>query len=161
MTKRQTPDQKRRELAISDRRAQALELHARHGKTYREIAEILGISQAVAYTDVRAEAEEAAKRRIQLGDTALDILIERSEHLYARIMKEVDRGSIRAMEAAIKLLERQAKLYRVEDTPAQVNQTVIVAHREQIDRDIATIRDRLTQLQQQPTIVDGTVEETP
>ncbi|KXP00886.1 hypothetical protein [Tsukamurella pseudospumae] len=160
MTKRQTPDQKRRELAISDRRAQALELFST-GKTYREIGEQLGTSPAVAYSDVRAEAQAAAERRAELGDSALDILIERSERLYARIWKEVDRGSIRAMEVAVKLLERQAKLYRVEETPAQVNNTVIVAHRDQIDRDIATIRDRLAQLQQQPPVVDGTVEEIP
>lgn len=161
MTKRQTPDQKRRELEINDRRARVMELFVQ-GNSYQQIATTLDVPVTRIYTDVRAAMAEDAKNRAELAGNARELLIQRSEQLWQRVWKEVDRGSIRAMEVAVKVLERQAKLYAVEDNPLiQVNQTQVIAHRDQIDRDIATIRDRLTQLQQQPTVVDGTVEETP
>lgn len=94
---------------IAERRQQVARLYVQ-GKRQQEIADLLAVSAATVSTDVKAM--RTAWHREATADVAVHTRkqYERLEMLYLALLPQVEKGSPRAIEVAIKLIERQAKL---------------------------------------------------
>src|SRR5947208_16281687 len=91
------------------RRVEALRLRA-SGKTYRAIAAELGCSVRTAH---RAVVRELETVRAQLAESAgqyLTLELGRLDHLLAAVWNEAGQGNIRAVVAAVKIIDRQCRL---------------------------------------------------
>ncbi len=107
-----------RAAQIAERRAEALALKVQ-GLGNREIAEVLGYSSADrvsedisrALTNARGRADQAATELADLHERRLECLLR------AAWTKAIQ-GDVRAIDAAIRVLERQAKLRSLDGRPS-------------------------------------------
>jgi hypothetical protein len=83
---------------IAARRAQAFRLRVT-GKSYRTIADHLGVSVHTAWDDVAAELNELR-----------DLEIQRCDAMIVGLWRKVEAGDTKAVLAACRVMERRAKL---------------------------------------------------
>lgn len=104
---------------ITMNRQRAIELR-RDGKSYRAIAEALGVNIRTAYDYVQAEL--IALREVTIRDThslrALEL--ERCDDLYSKLRRRIDKGDPFAIGVALKILERRSKLLGI-DVPDRLD----------------------------------------
>jgi len=95
------------------------ELHLR-GMNYRDIGKVMGFSRQTAYN----RAMEANRAIVLPGvEEMRKIEDERLDLLFKALMPGISAGDPRAIEQAIKLLERRAKLHGL-DRPIEITATV-------------------------------------
>jgi hypothetical protein len=109
-----------RHIAAADRQRRALELRAK-GKTYTEIAGALGFasasgSHAAVVAGLQATLQEPAE-----GVRVLEL--ERLDRYLEKLERRVGRGEVRAIEAALKVATRRARLLGL-DAPQKSESTV-------------------------------------
>ncbi len=110
-----------RTITVAERRAEALELR-KQGLTYEVIGQKLGISNTAAYKHVR-RALDAIEKDIDEKATHLKIIEKaRLERLFNSIWNAATGGDLYAIDRALKIMERQAKLLGL-DAPVKTAQT--------------------------------------
>jgi phosphoglycolate phosphatase-like HAD superfamily hydrolase len=99
-----------------ERRTLALNLR-KSGATYRAIAvsvaEKLGIpkySEAQAHRDVTAELDRIAKQNAETATTVRTLELERLDQYLLAIARDVQKGDFGAIDRALKIMERRARL---------------------------------------------------
>jgi hypothetical protein len=104
------------------RRAEAFRLRSA-GKSYRAIAAELGCSTRTAYTAVVRELE---KVRAELAESAghyLQLEMARLDSLLNAVWPEATAGNLKAVNAAVKVIERQCRLLGL-DAPTKTETKV-------------------------------------
>jgi hypothetical protein len=100
-----------------DRQTKAVLLR-RQGHTFREIAAEMKITLREAHRLVTTAFREAAHRSAETAEQMVQLHNERLDWMLKSLASEIDRGSSRAIEVAVKLLDRQARLLGL-DAPAK------------------------------------------
>ena len=101
-----------------ERRRQAIELR-REGRTYREIAEVMGISRARANKIVTEELEQIAKELLDEAKQFRALELERLEVVNQRLWAYVHAGSLDAIDRFLRLSARRSALLGL-DSPTKV-----------------------------------------
>lgn len=107
----------RNELVKAERQAKTAALYA-EGLSAAAIAERLSLSVSTVYRDLRDLLEGWAADHAELVNFYAEEQLRRTEELYMALLPGIQRGSPRAIEVALKVLERQAKLLGL-DAPAE------------------------------------------
>jgi Sigma-70, region 4. len=100
-----------------ERQRLALTLRA-SGATYREIARQLDISISTANKYVQSALAEARAGVVETAEDALAIELERLDNMLLSIAPQLRRGNLNAIDRALKIMERRAKLLGL-DKPAR------------------------------------------
>lgn len=101
---------------------QALELR-RKGWTYRAIAAEMKITLKAAHRLVETAFKATQQSAREQSEELYQQQVARLEGCVKALTEQVDRGSIKAVEALVKVLDRQAKLCGL-DAPTKVEQKV-------------------------------------
>ena len=103
-------------IASRERQAQAVQLR-KQGFSYEQIAASLGYgSKASAYKAVRTALDEVVR------ESAYDMVALETERLHfmlSRIWPEVEKGNLLAIDRALMILDREAKLYGLYSLPPE------------------------------------------
>jgi DNA-binding CsgD family transcriptional regulator len=107
-----------KKLKASVRRLKALELR-KEGKSYQEIANILGSNFAQVYTDIGIVLKKEIEKRTktQLGQV-VQLELERLDALFEKAWEQIKANNVVAIDKALKIMERRAK-YLGLDAPAK------------------------------------------
>lgn len=108
----------RQQTKIAVRRETVARLHL-EGQTERQIAAELDVSIATISADLKAARQEWQRQYAESYDAACALQLARVERLWFDIYPAIEKGDLRAVEVAIRLLERQAKLLGL-DKPNKV-----------------------------------------
>lgn len=92
-----------------DRRAKALDLR-KAGLSYRAIGTQLGVSEKTAHQDVQREVQRIAARNSESAAELRALELERLDYYAARIAQQVAQGHLGALDRALRISERRAKL---------------------------------------------------
>jgi hypothetical protein len=117
------------EARTSPRRIRALERRERAmalrvaGKSYADIGAALGVSAQRAYQYVTEELGKAAKRRAESAEAMVRLESDRIDQLWAALWPQCQKGVPRAVEVAVRLLDRRARMLGL-DQPAQLQSQV-------------------------------------
>lgn len=104
-SKQASPDQ----IRALERKAQALTLR-REGKTYRVIAQTMGISEAYAHQLVVGEYRRLVEEGNETAQEALKQALDKLDELMAVSMPKASSGDLKAIEATLKIIDRQSRL---------------------------------------------------
>lgn len=107
-----------KKLKTSVRRLKALELR-KEGKSYQEIANILGSNFTQVYTDIgivlRKEIEKRTKTQLS---QVVQLELERLDALFEKAWEQIKANNVVAIDKALKIMDRRAK-YLGLDAPAK------------------------------------------
>lgn len=90
------------------------------GKTYRQIAEDLGVCEATAFQDVRRVLDRTRKLSNEEGEQIRAIELERLDAALESLQSRITKGEPRAIEVMLKIQERRARLLGL-DAPTKVS----------------------------------------
>ena len=107
-------------LTAAQKRNQAMSLRLK-GLTFREIGEQMGISKQHANEYVQQALAETLKERQELADEVRQLTKERLDALLSAHWEKALAGSKESSELALKLIDRQAKLFGL-DAPTKTVQ---------------------------------------
>lgn len=127
--KKLSPKQSARAARLTERRSRVLVLR-KAGATFREIAKTLkeeggvstGFNEAMAYTDYRFEMDRLAAANQETAEELRNLEELRLDRMLAALDEDVEKGDPVAINAALRIMERRAKL-RGLDAPAKVEAT--------------------------------------
>src|SRR5262245_60858052 len=105
------------DAAKRDRAVKALELRIA-GATYRQIGAQLGVSECTAYYDVQDELGRLDAIGKEKAERLRDLEIRRLDALTVALAPGIQSGDVRAILAAVRVMERRAKLLGL-DGPQQ------------------------------------------
>lgn len=91
----------------------------RDGMSYKDIAKVLGIAHGTARNWIVAELERTAA---EPREEVRKIEVERLDYLYSKLKPRIDQGESQAINSALKVMDRRAKLLGL-DMPVQVEVT--------------------------------------
>lgn len=91
------------------RKIEAMALR-RQGLSYRKIGARLGVSQTQAHKDVLECLAELAKERQAETEHHVTLELERLDALYEAVSTKAEKGDIAAINTALKIAERRARL---------------------------------------------------
>lgn len=95
---------------VAERRRQVAKLRLAGVRDQRTIARTLGVSLGTINADCRAlDAEFRAQAAVDTG-LELELQLERLEQLHASVWAKAVRGDLRAIDAALAVMRRKAKL---------------------------------------------------
>lgn len=117
----------------------ALELR-RKGYSYREIARELKVHVKVAHKVVTDAFKEQLAKMGETSEMLVKLQMERLEAMWQGLSTNAEGGNARAIEVALRLLERQAKLCGLD---APVKQEVKVSYSELSDEELLAEASRL------------------
>lgn len=103
------------------RRAQALELRL-GGENYEKIAEKLGVNKSTAIRDVRHELDALAAINEGKASSLRALELARLDKLQAGLLWQVQDGSVPAVLASLKIMERRARLLGLDLAPEPIPQ---------------------------------------
>ncbi len=103
------PPVKGEDERIAVRRASAFRLRVA-GKSYRAIADQLGVSVHTAWDDVAAELNELRDQTHEDVTAVREMEIERCDQLWTWLRPRLERGDPQAVASAIKVMDRRSKL---------------------------------------------------
>lgn len=126
-------------MARQERQAEAVRLR-REGHTFREIARLMKITLKEADKLVKEAFAENAVRSRETVEQMVQLHNERLDWMLNSLRKEINAGSARAVEVAVKLLDRQARLLGL-DAPAK--QEVKVKYEQMSDTELVEEARRL------------------
>lgn len=98
-----------------ERMAKALQLREQGG-TYEQIGRVLGISLSRAYQDIEEALKEITR---EPAEHVLKVELRRLDRLWQVAYQESLKGDMKAMDRAIKIMERRAR-YLGLDSPQQL-----------------------------------------
>jgi predicted transcriptional regulator len=104
-------------IRAAERRAKAVELR-KEGRTFNEIAAALGVSRAAAHKMVSGAIDELNALTIDETRALRQQQLDRIGVLMAGLFAAARRGEVAKVNAAIKLMEREAKLAGL-DAPSE------------------------------------------
>jgi len=116
-----------------------------------EIAESLGVSGTVVRKHLRAVFESLTTPN---AETLRQIESDRLDRLLVGLQGGILAGDIKAIEAAIKVSERRAMLYGL-NQPIRIEHTVLAL--DTIDAEIERLSQQLMELGAAPDVVEGSV----
>lgn len=132
---------------LLSRRLQAWDLRVAH-KSFREIAQRLGVSPTTAFQDVLRAGDLASERRKALAAKCLDIEVERSEYVCGRMMKRMEeKDDPRAAQAYIHASEHRCRLLGIY-APEKVLHAGMVITGEQLAGSRDSLAEKLEGLRQ-------------
>lgn len=108
----------RKEYERTERKRNALELRLA-GASYRDIAQALNVSPATAMQDCK---EALADIPMQQADEMRTVELSRLDRLQRAVWPKAVKGDLQAVDRAIKIIDRRAKLFGL-DAPQQVQIT--------------------------------------
>lgn len=108
-------------INASSRQVEALRLRA-SGMNYEEIGREMGIPKGSAYRHVMKALAALRENVKEEADQVRVLELQRLDRLFKRAFEAVDSGDIRAIDQAIKCMDRRAKLLGL-DMPAKLAQT--------------------------------------
>lgn len=97
-------------IKASERRILALEMR-RDGKSYRDIADALGVSLGTAHRDVQKSLTDLAKQEKTEAKAYRMLIRQRIYMGYAAIVAKVKKGELWALDRWLALLQEEAKLF--------------------------------------------------
>ena len=133
-------NKERRKLEIAMRKSEALQLRI-SGMTYNQIADKLHCSDSTAYEMVSSALKEIPARDVEELRKEQDAMIR---SLYMQLIPRVNKGEPRAIEVALKLLERLAKLHGLD---APTKSIIEVITEEAVDKAIRELEEQLRLLE--------------
>lgn len=101
--------QSKKKIDYAHRRIEALNLR-RTGMGYRDIAKNLGVSPKRAYEIVSQAFEELKNDQHHTAEEVRAIELERLDKMLESIWPKVEKGDVAALDRAVKIQERRAKL---------------------------------------------------
>ena len=126
-----------RRLAAREREIKALELR-KAGATYVQIAEALGISRAGAHKVVLRALARLEKEAGEEAEHLRRLEIERLDAMLLAIWPHVKKGSLGAIDRAIRIMERRAKLLGLDaPTKADIQGEQVIRIIEEVSEDDA------------------------
>lgn len=108
-------------IKILERQRQALQLR-KNGVSYRLIGDQLSISHVQAQRDIKAALELSRKDVRQEAETYRALELERLDDMLFNINNQVRSGHLGAIDRALKIMERRAKLLGL-DAPEKLDWT--------------------------------------
>ena len=133
-------DKERRKLEIAMRKSEALQLRI-SGMSYRQIADAMHCSDSTAYEMVSSALKEIPARDVDELRKEQDSMIR---SLYMQLIPRVNKGEPRAIEVALKLLERLAKLHGLD---APTKSIIEVITEEAVDKAIRELEEQMRLLE--------------
>ena len=106
--------------AAAARRLQAIQLRM-GGASYRAIAERLGVSDAQAFNDVKAELAKIAKLTSAEAEHVRTIELERLDAMTLALWSKAEQGDQGAIDRLLRVMERRSKLMGL-DAPTSIRQ---------------------------------------
>ena len=125
--------------AAAERRVRALELRQK-GNSYRAIARQLGVSEAQAHKDVHASLRALAEQEMSTAEELRALELERLDALLLIVSDEVEQGNLAAVDRALRIGERRAKLLGL-DAPQRMDTTITLDVRTLSDDDLDALAD--------------------
>jgi hypothetical protein len=112
-------------LQASQRRVEALQLRLA-GQTYAQLGQQLGCSPQRAHVIIKAEMDQLKQDRQELAEEMLQLELDRLDHLLAGLWAEATGGNCKAVEAVLKVIDRQIRLLGL-DAPTRTEAAVSVS----------------------------------
>lgn len=109
--------------ARRERCARALQLREQ-GATYEQIASTLGISRTQAYNDVQDSLREITRDD---ADAVLDMELRRLDRLWQVVYRDALEGNLKAVDRAISIHDRRARLFGLYTIKHEVNGEILEA----------------------------------
>lgn len=94
---------------ILTRQLKAIELRTR-GYSYRAIGEQLKVSHVQAYRDVSAELKRLTSLRDEKLEELRELELQRLDRLLHKLDEKIEAGQLTAMDRALRIMERRARL---------------------------------------------------
>lgn len=91
----------------------------RDGMSYKDIAKVLLVAEGTVWNWIKAELERTAQ---EPREEVRKIEVERLDYLYSKLKPRIDQGESQAINSALKVMDRRAKLLGL-DMPVQVEVT--------------------------------------
>jgi len=123
----------------AERRVRSLQLRQR-GCSYRAIGRQLGVSEAQAHKDVQASLQALAALETGTAEELRALELERLDALLLIVNDEVEQGNLAAVDRALRIGERRAKLLGL-DAPQRMDTTVTLDVRTLSDDDLDALAD--------------------
>ena len=100
----------------------AVDMRAK-GHTYQQIADACGVSMSAAYKAVCTYLEQTRAIAREAAEDVKRIELDRLDRMLAAVAPKAEDGDLQAVQTAIKLQERRAKLLGL-DAPAETKSTI-------------------------------------
>ncbi len=130
----------RRKLEIQMRKSEAIQLRI-SGMSYRQIADAMHCSDSRAHEMVQEALRDIPAPDVEALRKEQDAMIR---SLYLALVPRINKGEPRAIEVALKLLERLAKLHGLD---APTKQIIEVITEEAVDKAIRELEEQLRLLE--------------
>src|SRR5262245_6416294 len=115
-----------RRLLAAQRRAEIVRLRV-EGRTLQAIADEIGLSRSAVHESLTNELKKLADRSQEAAAAYRELTLARLEALFAAVWPKVQDGHVPSVNAAVSILDRQAKLLGL-DAPARQETTLTVEH---------------------------------
>jgi len=137
-----TPTSKtgKRKLTAKERERIALDMRIK-GKTFKEIAEVLGITEAGAFKAAQRAIQKLDEKLKEKAEQVLTLEIERLNRMIDVLWPQVEAGEYAAVDRILRVMERRAK-YLGLDKPAGLAISGEITHKHEL-----TQEERLKRLQ--------------
>lgn len=126
---------------LSEARQTAMELR-KGGMSYRAIAQTMGVNVHTAYDYVQAELLELRKETTEDTQTVRDMELARCDEMMAGLEEGIKAGDPMSVNAAIRVMERRARLMGL-DAPEKKSVTGVIVSAEMV----ASLSDEQIRLQ--------------
>lgn len=110
-----------RSVECIDWHRRAVEMRTQ-GHTYQQIADACGVSMSAAYKAVCTYLEQTRAIAREAAEEVRRIELDRLDRMLAAVAPKAEDGDLQAVQTAIKLQERRAKLLGL-DAPAETRTT--------------------------------------
>lgn len=110
-----------RQVSAEEKRSIALELR-KSGANFKQIAQKLNCSNRMASNYVNKAIEEVSKLNQNTAQEIIDLEVHRLDAMLLAIAPSVNNGNLSAVDRAIKIMERRAKLLGL-DKPVKIAPT--------------------------------------
>ena len=108
-------------ITATERRREALDLR-RSGLSFEQIGERLGITRQAAYKHVSKALDKLAEESSDSADKLRALELERLDKLLLGCYADAATGDLRAVDRALRIIERRAKLLGL-DAPSKIAST--------------------------------------
>ncbi|KUG14537.1 hypothetical protein ASZ90_015822 [hydrocarbon metagenome] len=117
----------KRFVASEGKKQKALSLRM-EGRNYRDIAAAVGVSLAQAHRYVSAGLEELREKNREIAEDVKVLELERLDNLFKHAYQAVEDGEIRAIDQALKCMDRRARLLGLDAaTRAEITGTLVTS----------------------------------
>lgn len=153
-----TKDGENEQVALTEARLRALDLR-RQGKSYRQIAFIMGIGHNTAYNYVQAELIDLRNQTKEIAEEILDIEMLRLDNMLTRLEAGINAGDPASIVTALKIQDQRAKLLGLYAPTKREVKSTIITEEEAAALSTEELTDLVKELYGQvaPKAITGTV----